>query len=114
MLFHEKTRDKPITVERLDDMLIDEKNDKIKELKEENESLMQKIAELEDTIDDMKVSLPLTRVKDVAFAYQIQLLAPNSDHYVDFVTVHKNIWSDSETTKYLTKEIYNIVQEGLR
>ena len=32
MLFHEKTRDKPITVERLDDMLIDEKNDEIKEL----------------------------------------------------------------------------------
>ena len=48
MLFHEKTRDKPITVERLDDMLIDEKNDEIKELKEENESLMQKIAELRE------------------------------------------------------------------
>ena len=84
MLFHEKTRDKPITVERLDDMLIDEKNDEIKELKEENESLTQKIAELEDTIDDMKVSLPLTRVKDVAFAYQIQLLAPKKSYLQSF------------------------------
>ena len=114
MAFHEEIKGKIVTVDRLDDMMIQEKNDKIQELEEENELLMQKIHELEDTIDDMKVSLPLTRVKDVAFAYQIQLLAPNSDHYVDFVTVHKNIWSDSETTKYLTKEIYNIVQEGLR
>lgn len=114
MVFHEEIKGKIVTVDRLDDMMIQEKNDKIQELEEENELLMQKIHELEDTIDDMKVSLPLTRVKDVAFAYQIQLLAPNSDHYVDFVTVHKNIWSDSETTKYLTKEIYNIVQEGLR
>ena len=114
MVFHEEIKGKIVTVDRLDDMMIQEKNDKIQELEEENELLMQKIHELEDTIDDMKVSLPLTRVKDVAFAYQIQLLAPNYDHYVDFVTVHKNIWSDSETTKYLTKEIYNIVQEGLR
>ena len=113
MLFHEKTRDKPITVERLDNMLIDEKNDKIKELEEENESLMQKIQELEDTLNDVKVKLPLIRMKSEAFAYKIQILKP-SGTYKDFITVFKNALADSETTEYLVKEIYNIIQDGVR
>ena len=88
MLFHEKTRDKPITVERLDDMLIDEKNDKIQELEEENKVLMEKIEELEKTLNDIKVNLPLIRMKSEAFAYKIQILKP-SGKYKDFITVVK-------------------------
>ena len=113
MVFHEKTRDKTITVERLDDMLIDEKNDKIQELEEEKEALMQKIQELEDTLNDVKVNLPLTRLKADAFSYKIQILKP-SGKYTDFITVFKNVLADSETTEYLSKEIYNIVQDGVR
>lgn len=112
--FYEKIQRKAMTLERLDTMLIDDKNDEIRELKEQNEALMQKIAELEGTIDDMKVSLPKIRMKDEDFTYKIQILPPNSSNYTDFVTVHKNIWSDIETTKYLVTEIYNIVEEGIR
>ena len=113
MLFHEKTRDKPITVERLDDMLIDEKNDKIQELEEENKVLMEKIEELEKTLNDIKVNLPLIRMKSEAFAYKIQILKP-SGKYKDFITVFKNVLTDSETTEYLSKEIYNMVQDGVQ
>lgn len=113
MLFHEKTRDKPITVERLDDMLIDEKNDKIQELEEENKVLMEKIEELEKTLNDIKVNLPLIRMKSEAFAYKIQILKP-SGKYKDFITVFKNVLTDSETTEYLAKEIYNIIQDGVQ
>lgn len=113
MLFHEKTRDKPITVERLDDMLIDEKNDKIQELEEENEVLIQKIEELEKTLNDVKDNLPLIRMKADAFSYKIQILKP-SGKYDDFITVFKNVLADSEVSEYLAKEIYNMVQEGLQ
>ena len=108
-----KTRDKPITVERLDDMLIDEKNDKIQELEEENKVLMEKIEELEKTLNDIKVNLPLIRMKSEAFAYKIQILKP-SGKYKDFITVFKNVLTDSETTEYLSKEIYNMVQDGVQ
>lgn len=94
-------------------MLIDDKNDEIKELKEENEVLMQKIAELEDTLNDVKVNLPLTRMKADAFSYKIQILKP-SGKYTDFITVFKNVLADSETTEYLSKEIYRMVQEGIQ
>lgn len=113
MVFHEKTRDKPITVEKLDDMLIDEKNDKIQELEEENKVLMEKIEELEKTLNDIKVNLPLIRMKSEAFAYKIQILKP-SGTYKDFITVFKNALADSETTEYLSKEIYNMVQDGVQ
>lgn len=113
MVFHEKTKDKIITVDCLDDIMIQEKNDKIKELEEEKEALMQKIQELEDTLNDVKVNLPLTRLKADAFSYKIQILKP-SGKYTDFITVFKNILADSETTEYLAKEIYNMVQDGVR
>ena len=94
-------------------MLIDDKNDEIKELKEENEVLMQEIAELEDTLNDVKVNLPLTRMKADAFSYKIQILKP-SGKYTDFITVFKNVLADSETTEYLSKEIYRMIQEGIQ
>lgn len=113
MVFHEEIKGKIVTVDRLDDMMIQEKNDKIQELEEENELLMQKIHELEDTLNDIKVNLPLIRMKSEAFAYKIQILKP-SGTYKDFITVFKNALADSETTEYLAKEIYNIVQDGVR
>lgn len=113
MVFHEEIKGKIVTVDRLDDMMIQEKNDKIQELEEENELLMQKIQELEDTLNDVKVNLPLIRMKSDAFAYKIQILKP-SGKYKDFITVFKNVLADSETTEYLAKEIYNIVQDGVR
>lgn len=113
MVFHEKTKDKIITVDGLDDIMIQEKNDKIQELEEENELLMQKIQELEDTLNDVKVNLPLTRLKADAFSYKIQILKP-SGKYTDFITVFKNVLADSETSEYLSKEIYNMVREGVQ
>lgn len=93
--------------------MIQDKNDKIKRLEEENEVLMEKIEELEKTLNDVKVNLPLTRLKADAFSYKIQILKP-SGKYKDFITVFKNVLADSETTEYLSKEIYNIVQDGVR
>lgn len=113
MVFHEEIKGKIVTVDRLDDMMIQEKNDKIQELEEENELLMQKIHELEDTLNDIKVNLPLIRMKSEAFAYKIQILKP-SGTYKDFITVFKNALADSETTEYLSKEIYNMVQDGVQ
>lgn len=113
MVFHEKTKDKIITVDGLDDIMINEKNEKIKELEEENESLMQKIAELEDILKDISGNLPRIRMKSDVFAYKIQILKP-SGKYDDFITVFKNILADSETAEYLAKEIYNMVQDGVR
>ena len=113
MVFHEKTKNRIITLESLDDIMIQEKNDKIQELEEENELLMQKIHELEDTLNDIKVNLPLIRMKSEAFAYKIQILKP-SGTYKDFITVFKNALADSETTEYLSKEIYNMVQDGVQ
>lgn len=113
MVFHEKTKDKIITVDCLDDIMIQEKNDKIKELEEEKEALMQKIQELEDTLKDISGNLPRIRMKSDVFAYKIQILKP-SGKYDDFITVFKNVLADSETAEYLAKEIYNIVQEGIQ
>lgn len=113
MVFHEKTKNKIITVDGLDDIMIQEKNDKIQELEEENELLMQKIQELEDTLNDVKVNLPLTRLKADASSYKIQILKP-SGKYTDFITVFKNVLADSETTEYLSKEIYRMIQEGIQ
>lgn len=93
--------------------MIQEKNDKIQELEEEKESLMQKIAELEDTLNDVKVNLPLIRMKADAFSYKIQILKP-SGKYTDFITVFKKVLAESEATEYLAKEIYNMVQDGVR
>lgn len=93
--------------------MIQDKNDEIKRLEEENEVLMEKIEELEKTLNDVKVNLPLTRLKADAFSYKIQILKP-SGKYKDFITVFKNVLADSETTEYLSKEIYNIVQDGVR
>ena len=93
--------------------MIQEKNDRIKELEEENEVLMEKIEELEKTLNDIKVNLPLIRMKSEAFAYKIQILKP-SGTYKDFITVFKNALADSETTEYLSKEIYNMVQDGVQ
>ena len=93
--------------------MIQDKNDEIKRLEEENEVLIQKIEELEKTLNDIKVNLPLIRMKSEAFAYKIQILKP-SGTYKDFITVFKNALTDSETTEYLSKEIYNIVQDGVR
>lgn len=93
--------------------MIQDKNDEIKRLEEENEVLIQKIEELEKTLNDVKVNLPLTRLKADAFSYKIQILKP-SGKYKDFITVFKNVLADSETTEYLSKEIYNIVQDGVR
>ena len=93
--------------------MIQDKNDEIKRLEEENEVLIQKIEELEKTLNDVKVNLPLTRLKADAFSYKIQILKP-SGKYKDFITVFKNVLADSETTEYLSKEIYNIVQEGVQ
>lgn len=113
MVFHELTKNKIITVESLDDIMIQEKNDKIQELEEEKEALMQKIQELEDTLNDVKVNLPLTRLKADAFSYKIQILKP-SGKYTDFITVFKNVLADSETSEYLSKEIYNMVRDGVQ
>lgn len=113
MVFHELTKNEIITVEKLDDMMIQEKNDKIQELEEEKEALMQKIQELEDTLNDVKVNLPLTRLKADAFSYKIQILKP-SGKYTDFITVFKNVLADSETSEYLSKEIYNMVRDGVQ
>lgn len=113
MVFHEKTKDKIITLESLDDIMIQEKNEKIKELEEENESLMQKIAELEDILKDISGNLPRIRMKSDVFAYKIQILKP-SGKYTDFITVFKNVLADSEVSEYLAKEIYNMVQDGVR
>lgn len=93
--------------------MINEKNEKIKELEEENKSLMQKIEELEKTLNDVKVNLPLIRMKADSFSYKIQILKP-SGKYTDFITVFKNVLADSEVSEYLAKEIYNIVQEGIQ
>lgn len=93
--------------------MIQDKNDEIKRLEEENEVLMEKIEELEKTLNDVKDNLPLIRMKSEAFAYKIQILKP-SGTYKDFITVFKNVLADSETTEYLSKEIYNIVQDGVR
>ena len=93
--------------------MIQDKNDEIKRLEEENEVLIQKIEELEKTLNDIKVNLPLIRMKSEAFAYKIQIQKP-SGTYKDFITVFKNALTDSETTEYLSKEIYNIVQDGVR
>lgn len=93
--------------------MINEKNEKIKELEEENESLMQKIAELEDILKDISGNLPRIRMKADSFSYKIQILKP-SGKYTDFITVFKNVLADSETAEYLAKEIYNIVQEGIQ
>ena len=93
--------------------MIQEKNDRIQELEEENEVLMEKIEELEKTLNDIKVNLPLIRMKSEAFAYKIQILKP-SGTYKDFITVFKNALADSETTEYLSKEIYNMVQDGVQ
>lgn len=113
MVFHEEIKNKVITVDRLDNMIIDEKNDKIKELEEENEALIEKIQELEDIFDDIKANLPLIRMKADSFSYKIQILKP-SGKYTDFITVVKNVLADSETAEYLSKEIYNMVQDGVR
>lgn len=113
MLFHEKTKDKAITVDRLDDMIIDEKNDRIKELEEENELLMEKIQELEDIFDDVKANLPRLRMRADAFSYKIQILN-SSGKYTDFVTVFKKVLADSETAEYLSKEIYNMIEGGIQ
>ena len=94
-------------------MMIQDKNDEIKRLEEENEVLIQKIEELEKTLNDIKVNLPLIRMKSEAFAYKIQILKP-SGTYKDFITVFKNALADSETTEYLSKEIYNMVQDGVQ
>lgn len=93
--------------------MIQDKNDEIKRLEEENEVLIQKIEELEKTLNDIKVNLPLIRMKSEAFAYKIQILKP-SGTYKDFITVFKNVLTDSETTEYLSKEIYNMIQEGIQ
>ena len=93
--------------------MIQAKNDEIKRLEEENEVLIQKIEELEKTLNDIKVNLPLIRMKSEAFAYKIQILKP-SGTYKDFITVFKNVLTDSETTEYLSKEIYNMIQEGIQ
>lgn len=93
--------------------MIQDKNDEIKRLEEENEVLMEKIEELEKTLNDVKDNLPFIRMKSEAFAYKIQILKP-SGTYKDFITVFKNVLADSETTEYLSKEIYNIVQDGVR
>ena len=93
--------------------MIQDKNDEIKRLEEENEVLIQKIEELEKTLNDIKVNLPLIRMKSEAFVYKIQILKP-SGTYKDFITVFKNALADSETTEYLSKEIYNMVQDGVQ
>lgn len=93
--------------------MINEKNEKIKELEEENESLMQKIAELEDILKDISGNLPRIRMKSDVCSYKIQILK-QSGKYDDFITVFKNILADSETAEYLAKEIYNMVQDGVR
>lgn len=93
--------------------MIQDKNDEIKRLEEENEVLIQKIEELEKTLNDVKVNLPLTRLKADAFSYKIQILKP-SGKYKDFITVFKNVLADSETTEYLSKEIYDMIQDGIQ
>lgn len=93
--------------------MIQDKNDEIKRLEEENEVLMEKIEELEKTLNDVKDNLPLIRMKSEAFAYKIQILKP-SGTYKDFITVFKNVLTDSETTEYLSKEIYDIIQDGIQ
>lgn len=93
--------------------MIQDKNDEIKRLEEENEVLIQKIEELEKTLNDVKVNLPLTRLKADAFSYKIQILKP-SGKYKDFITVFKNVLTDSETTEYLSKEIYDMIQDGIQ
>lgn len=93
--------------------MIQDKNDEIKRLEEENEVLMEKIEELEKTLNDVKDNLPLIRMKSEAFAYKIQILKP-SGTYKDFITVFKNVLTDSETTEYLSKEIYDMIQDGIQ
>lgn len=93
--------------------MIQDKNDEIKRLEEENEVLMEKIEELEKTLNDVKDNLPLIRMKSEAFAYKIQILKP-SGTYKDFITVFKNVLTDSETTEYLSKEIYDMIQDEIQ